>query len=120
MMGIERKSLSMDEKERLHTAIHEAGHALAAYYTPDANQLYKATIVSRGGSLGATYFVPDEEQESGTNKNKIMASVDVAMGGHIAEKLIIGNKKISSGCSSDLSSATRYATMAVSNFGMYG
>lgn len=110
MMGIERKSLSMDEKERLHTAIHEAGHALAAYYTPHANELYKATIVSRGGSLGATYFVPDDDGESGLTKVKLMAMVDVAMGGHIAEKLVIGNKKISSGCSSDLQGATSYAT----------
>ena len=53
MMGIERKSLSMDEKSRLQTAIHEAGHALTAYFTRDALKLYKATIVSRGGSLGA-------------------------------------------------------------------
>jgi ATP-dependent metalloprotease len=53
MMGIERKNLSMDEKSRLQTAIHEAGHALTAYFTKDALMLYKATIVSRGGSLGA-------------------------------------------------------------------
>jgi ATP-dependent metalloprotease len=53
MMGIERKNLSMDEKSRLQTAIHEAGHALTAYFTKDALKLYKATIVSRGGSLGA-------------------------------------------------------------------
>jgi len=109
-MGIERKSLSMDEKERLHTAIHEAGHALAAYYTPDAMELYKASIVSRGGSLGATYFVPSEDGETSMNKSKTIAMVDVAMGGHIAEKLIIGSKKISSGCSSDLQGATSYAT----------
>lgn len=57
MMGIERKNLSMDEKSRLQTAIHEAGHAITAYYTKDALKLYKATIVSRGGSLGAvSYF----------------------------------------------------------------
>lgn len=53
MMGIERKNLTMDEKTRLQTAIHEAGHALTAYFTKDALKLYKATIVSRGGSLGA-------------------------------------------------------------------
>lgn len=60
MMGIERKSLSMSEKERLHTAIHEAGHALICYYNPMAKRLYKATIVARGPSLGATYMVPNE------------------------------------------------------------
>ncbi len=53
MMGIERKKLSMTDKERLNTAIHEAGHAIACYYTEGAKNLYKATIVARGGSLGA-------------------------------------------------------------------
>ena len=52
-MGIERKNLSMSEKDRLNTAIHEAGHALIAYYNPNAMKLYKATVVSRGSSLGA-------------------------------------------------------------------
>lgn len=60
MMGIERKALSMHEKDRLATAIHESGHALTCYFNKHANKLYKATIVSRGGSLGATYMVPDE------------------------------------------------------------
>lgn len=53
MMGIERKKLSMSDKDRLNTAIHEAGHAIACYFTPGAKNLYKATIVARGGSLGA-------------------------------------------------------------------
>lgn len=53
MMGIERKKLSMSEKDRLNTAIHESGHAVACYFTPGAKKLYKATIVARGGSLGA-------------------------------------------------------------------
>jgi len=53
MMGIERKKLSMSDKERLHTAIHESGHAIACYFSKGAKSLYKATIVARGGSLGA-------------------------------------------------------------------
>ena len=53
MMGIERKKLSMSDKERLHTAIHESGHAIACYFSKGAKKLYKATIVARGGSLGA-------------------------------------------------------------------
>jgi ATP-dependent Zn protease len=53
MMGIERKSLSMSDKERLHTAIHEAGHAITCYFSTGAKKLYKATIVARGSSLGA-------------------------------------------------------------------
>ena len=53
MMGIERKKLSMSDKERLHTAIHESGHAIACYFSKGTKKLYKATIVARGGSLGA-------------------------------------------------------------------
>ena len=102
MMGIERKSLSVTEKERLHTAIHEAGHALTCYYNPMASKLYKATIVSRGSSLGATYMVPNESDQVSQSKDKILAEIDVAMGGHVAEKLVIGSENISTGCSSDL------------------
>ena len=68
MMGIERKSLSQSDKERLHTAIHEAGHAIACYFNPEAHDLYKATIVSRGPSLGATYMVPNEQRMVSQNK----------------------------------------------------
>jgi len=73
MMGIERKKLSMSEKERLNTAIHEAGHTVACYYTENANKLYKATIVARGGSLGATYMVPDEADSLSLTKAKVLA-----------------------------------------------
>jgi ATP-dependent metalloprotease len=100
MMGIERKKLSMSDKERLHTAIHEAGHAIACYFNKGANKLYKATIVARGPSLGATYMVPDDSVS--TTKEKILADIDVAMGGHVAEKLIIGSSKVTSGCGGDL------------------
>lgn len=60
MMGIERKNLTMSDRERLATAIHEAGHAITSLNTESARQLYKATIVSRGGSLGATFYLPSE------------------------------------------------------------
>ena len=120
MMGIERKSLSMPEKERLHTAIHEAGHAITCYFNPQAKSLYKATIVARGPSLGATYMVPNESDMVSTNKDKILAEIDVAMGGHVAEKLVIGRDKISSGCGSDLQGATQMASSAVRHFGMFG
>ena len=100
MMGIERKKLSMSDRERLNTAIHESGHAIVCYFSKGAKKLYKATIVARGGSLGATYMVPDDSVSM--TKEKILAEIDVAMGGHVAEKMIIGNNKISSGCGSDL------------------
>ncbi len=85
MMGIERKKLSMSEKERLNTSIHECGHSIVWYYTENAKKLYKATIVARGGSLGATFMVPDESDSLSTTKEKVLANIDVAMGGHVAE-----------------------------------
>ncbi len=120
MMGIERKKLSMSEKERLNTAIHECGHTIAAYFTEGAMKLYKVTIVSRGASLGATYFQPGESDELSMTKEKLLASIDSAMGGHVAEELFIGEKFVTTGCGGDLESATKYAYMAVRNFGMFG
>ena len=107
MMGIERKKLSMTEKDRLNTAIHESGHACVCYFTPGAPKLYKATIVSRGGSLGATFMEPDDALS--TTKMKCLAQIDTAMGGHVAEKLFVGAEKITTGCSSDLQGATNIA-----------
>jgi ATP-dependent Zn protease len=63
MMGIERKKFAVSEISRLNTAIHEAGHATVCYYTEGANKLYKATVVARGGSLGATYMQPDDSAQ---------------------------------------------------------
>lgn len=120
MMGIERATLSMDDRERVKTAIHESGHAIACFCTKGAKKLYKATIVARGGSLGATYMEPDESDSISMSKEKILAQIDVAMGGHIAEKLILGDKNITSGCGSDLQGATKLAYYAVRNFGMFG
>ena len=120
MMGIERKSLSQSDQDRLHTAIHEAGHALMCYFNPNAKKLYKATIVSRGPSLGATYMVPNESDLVSSTKDKILAEIDVAMGGHVAEKLVIGPKQITSGVSSDLAGATQMAQQAVRYYGMFG
>jgi len=120
MMGIERKSLTVSDQERLKTAIHEAGHAIACYFTPHAKKLYKATIVARGGSLGATFMEPDDTALVSMSKEKILAELDVAMGGHVAEKLVLGDKEITSGCGSDLQGATNIAYRAVRRFGMFG
>ena len=118
MMGIERKKLSMTEKDRLNTAIHEAGHATVCYFTEGASKLYKATVVARGGSLGATYMEPSDDMS--TTKLKVLAQIDTAMGGHVAEKLFIGNSKVTTGCSGDFQGATSYAYQAVLRFGMFG
>ena len=120
MMGIERKKLTMTEQDRLATAIHEAGHATVCYFTPGARKLYKATIVARGGSLGATFMEPDEGDSLATTKMKCLADIDTAMGGHVAEKLFVGSGKITTGCSGDLQRATEVAYRAVMRDGMYG
>ena len=120
MMGIERKSLSVTEKERLDTAIHEAGHTVACYFTENAKKLYKATIVARGGALGVTFMVPDESDSLSQTKEKMIANIDVAMGGHCAEELFNGGDQVTSGCSSDLQQATKNAYLAIERFGMYG
>merc|ERR1711865_1114220 len=74
--------------------------------------------VARGPSLGATFMVPDEGQSM--NKAQVLAQIDVGMGGHVAEKLVCGNSKITSGCSSDLQGCTNLAQQAVRNWGMFG
>lgn len=72
------------------------------YYTAGAPKLYKATVVARGGSLGATFMEPREGDSLSTTKMKCLANIDTAMGGHVAEKLFIGSRKITTGCGSDL------------------
>jgi len=109
MMGIERKKLSMTEKDRLNTAIHESGHAIACYFTPGARKLYKATIVAWGGALGATFMIPDESEMLSMNKQGVLAHIDVCMGGLVAEKIFLGPKSVTAGCSSDLKGATDLA-----------
>ena len=75
----------MTEKDRLNTAIHESGHALICYFTPGARKLYKATIVARGGALGATFMMPDDQEMLSMNKEMVLAHIDVSMGGLVAE-----------------------------------
>lgn len=111
--------MTIEDRERVKTAIHESGHAITCYFTQHAKKLYKATIVARGGSLGATYMEPPDSEVS-MSKEELMASIDVAMGGHVAEKIILGDKLISSGCGSDLSKASQIAYSAVRRYGMFG
>ena len=117
-MGIERKNLTMSEKDRINTAIHEAGHTVTCYFTEGAQHLYKATIVARGGSLGATYMLPSESDIMGMNKEKALAHLDICLGGHIAEKLFLGRNQVTSGCSNDLEQATKIVYEIIRKLGM--
>ena len=97
MMGAERRSAVIQEKDKLMTAYHEAGHALVGLYTRGAMPVYKATIMPRGQSLGVTHFMPEIDKVSDTRK-ELIASIDVSMGGKAAEQIVYGEDDTTSGC----------------------
>jgi len=99
MMGAERRSAVIQEKDKIMTAYHEAGHALVAMYTRGAIPLYKATIMPRGHALGMTMSMHEMDKVSWA-KNEFKAQIDVAMGGKVAEQIIYGEDNVTSGCSS--------------------
>jgi ATP-dependent metalloprotease len=117
LMGAERKSFLMSLEDRQLTAFHEGGHALVALYTEHATPLHKATIIPRGSALGLVSQVPDRDEYSATKK-ALLARMDVAMGGRVAEELLFGADMVTTGASSDFSQATRIARSMVMEFGM--
>ncbi|GIY79171.1 ATP-dependent zinc metalloprotease YME1 homolog [Caerostris extrusa] len=117
LMGPERKSRIPDEEANIITAYHEAGHALVAHYTKDSHPLHKVTIIPRGPSLGHTAYIPEKEHYHVT-KAQMLAQMDTLMGGRVAEELIFGQEKITSGAASDLKQATAIATHMVKEWGM--
>ncbi|KAF9451026.1 ATP-dependent metallopeptidase Hfl [Macrolepiota fuliginosa MF-IS2] len=116
VMGAERKSQFIDQKNKLATAYHEGGHALVALYTDGAMPLHKVTCVPRGHALGYTSQLPENDRTSISYK-EYLAHIDVAMGGRVAEELIYGRDNVTSGASSDIRSATRTATAMVKQWG---
>lgn len=116
MMGAERKTAVITAKTARCTAFHEAGHALVAVLTDGANTIHKATIMPRGQSLGMVTMLPDGDQTSQSYK-EMMAMMDVAMGGRVAEELIFGPENVTSGAMSDISQATRIARAVVTKYG---
>merc|ERR1711871_753042 len=117
LMGAERKSAVISEEARRLTAYHEAGHAIMALYTEGAMPIYKATIMPRGQTLGHVMQLPDKDQTSVT-RQQLKARMDVAMGGRVAEELIFGSDNVTTGASSDLEAATKYARHMVAEVGM--
>lgn len=99
MMGSERRSMVVQEKDKLMTAYHEGGHALVALKTKGATPLYKVTIMPRGSTLGVTHFLYEMDKVSQT-KLELMSAIDVAMGGKVAEELVYGADNVTSGASS--------------------
>jgi len=117
MMGAERRSMVMSDEERKLTAYHEGGHALVALNLEASDPIHKATIIPRGRALGMVMRLPERDQLSVT-RAKLKADLAVAMGGRIAEEVIFGHEKVTSGASSDIQMATNMAKAMVTQFGM--
>ena len=118
LMGAERKSAVISEKNRKLTAYHEGGHALVALYTDGAHPVHKATVVPRGMALGMVMQLPESDDETSVTRKQLLAKLDVAMGGRAAEELIFGAADVTTGASSDLEQATRLARAMVTKYGM--
>jgi ATP-dependent metalloprotease len=116
MMGAERKTAVITPKTAKCTAYHEAGHALVAALTDGASPIHKATIMPRGSALGMVMMLPDGDQTSQSYK-EMMAFMDVAMGGRVAEELIFGEENVTSGAMSDIANATKIARAMVTKYG---
>jgi len=117
LMGTERKSMVMTEDEKRMTAYHEAGHAIVALHEPASDPIHKATIIPRGRALGLVMRLPERDSYS-YHRDKMYANLAVAMGGRVAEEMIFGYDKVSSGASSDIQYATTLARDMVTRWGM--
>jgi cell division protease FtsH len=115
LMGPERRSMVISDKEKRLTAIHEAGHALVGMNIPESDPVHKVTIVPRGRALGVTFFLP-EADVLGRTKEELEAMIANSMGGRIAEELFIG--RITTGASNDIEKATELARAMVCQYGM--
>ncbi len=117
MMGSERRSMAMTDDEKRLTAYHESGHAVVAFHSPASDPIHKATIIPRGRALGMVMRLPEGDRVS-MSRERLFADLAVAMGGRIAEEMIFGSEKVTTGASSDISMATQMARRMVTEWGM--
>ena len=117
MLGLERKSMVVTEEERKLTAYHEAGHALVSLHVPGTDPLHKVTIIPRGRALGVTHWLPEEDRHNYT-KEYIHSRLATAYGGRVAEELVFGAEKVTTGAAQDIQQATDLARRMVTHFGM--
>lgn len=117
IMGAERRSMVMDEKEKKMTAYHEAGHAIVGRLVPEHDPVYKVSIMPRGRALGVTMFLPERDQYS-ASKCKLDSMISSLYGGRIAEELIFGWEQVSTGASNDIERATELARNMVTKWGL--
>ena len=117
MMGAERRSMVMSEKEKLNTAYHEAGHAIIGYLVPEHDPVYKVTIIPRGRALGVTMYLPEEDRYS-ISRQGIESQIASLFGGRIAEEMINGADGVTTGASNDIERATELARNMVTKWGL--
>jgi cell division protease FtsH len=117
MMGAERKSMVMSEKEKRNTAYHESGHCIVSCLVPEHDPTYKVTIIPRGRALGVTMFLPEEDRYS-MNRRMILSQICSLFGGRIAEELTLGRDGITTGASNDIERATKMARAMVAKWGL--
>ncbi len=117
MMGTERRSMVMSEDEKKLTAYHEAGHAIVGLSVPEHDPVYKVTIIPRGRALGVTMFLPEEDRYSYT-KRRLNSQICSLFGGRIAEEVIFGPERVTTGASNDIERATEIARNMVTKWGL--
>ena len=117
MMGAERRSMIMTDEDKKLTAYHEGGHAIVALNEEASDPIHKATIIPRGRALGVVWTLPERDKYS-HSREYLEANISKAMGGRVAEELIFGHNKVTSGASSDIQMATKLAKDMVTRFGM--
>ncbi len=117
LMGPERRTMVMSDEEKKTTAYHEAGHAIAAYYSPGCDPIHKATIIPRGRALGMVMTLPEKDQISKT-RQQFLSNMVLAMGGRAAEEIVFGYDNVTSGAYSDIKGATDSARAMVKYLGL--
>ena len=117
MMGAERRSMAMTEDEKKLTAYHEAGHAIVGRLVPDHDPVYKVTIIPRGRALGVTMFLPEQDRYS-ISREGLRSQLCSLYGGRVAEELIFGADKVTTGASNDIERATQMARNMVTKWGL--
>jgi cell division protease FtsH len=119
MMGAERRSMVMSDDEKLMTAYHEAGHAIVGRLVPGHDPVYKVSIMPRGRALGITMFLPERDQYS-ASKQKLESQISALFGGRVAEQIIFGSDRVTTGASNDIERATALARNMVTRWGLSG
>ena len=117
IMGAEKRTMIMSKEDLLMTAYHEAGHAIVGRLVPEHDPVYKVSIMPRGGALGITMFLPERDQYS-ASKDKLESQISSLFGGRVAEALIYGKNKVTTGASNDIQRATQLARNMVTKWGL--